>query len=60
MKLEDVATMFSGGPGGGRGWFGDVKNMWLDISKLERLGWRPCHNSNESIRKAVRMLVNEV
>lgn len=60
MKLEEVAIMFSGGPEGGRGWYGDVKNMWLDISKLARLGWRPRHNSSESIRKAVRMLVNEV
>jgi len=60
MKLEEVEIVFSGGPEAGRGWFGDVKKMWLDISKLARLGWRPRHNSSESIRKAVRMLVNEV
>lgn len=60
MNLEEVEIVFSGGPEGGRGWFGDVKNMWLDISKLARLGWRPRHNSSESIRKSVRMLVNEV
>jgi UDP-glucose 4-epimerase len=60
MNLEEVEIVFSGGPKGGRGWFGDVKNMWLDISKLARLGWRPRHNSSESIRKSVRMLVNEV
>jgi UDP-glucose 4-epimerase len=60
MKLKEVEITFSGGPEGGRGWFGDVKNMWLDISKLERLGWRPRNDSGESIRKAVRMLVDEV
>jgi len=60
MKLKEVAIVFGGGREGGRGWFGDVKNMWLDISKLASLGWRPRHNSSESIRKAVRMLVNEV
>lgn len=60
MNLEEVEIVFSGGSEGGRGWFGDVKNMWLDISKLARLGWRPRHNSSESIRKSVRMLVNEV
>jgi UDP-glucose 4-epimerase len=60
MKLEEVQIVFGGGADGGRGWFGDVKNMWLDISKLSKLGWRPRHNSRESIRKSVKMLVNEV
>lgn len=60
MKLQEVQIVFGGGAEGGRGWFGDVKNMWLDISKLGRLGWRPRHNSRESIRKSVKMLVNEV
>jgi hypothetical protein len=46
MKPEEVAIMFSRGPEGDRGWFGDVRNMWLDILKLARLGWRPCHNSS--------------
>jgi hypothetical protein len=31
MKMEEAATMFSGGPSVGRGWLGDVKNKWLDI-----------------------------
>jgi UDP-glucose 4-epimerase len=60
MKLEEVEIVFGGGAEGGGGWFGDVKNMWLDISKLSRLGWRPRHNSRESIRKSVKMLLNEV
>jgi UDP-glucose 4-epimerase len=60
MKLQEVQIVFGGGAEGGRGWFGDVKNMWLDISKLGRLGWRPRHNSRESIRESVKMLVNEV
>jgi UDP-glucose 4-epimerase len=36
----------------GRGWKGDVKNYWLDSSKIEALGWRPKYNSSEAVRKA--------
>lgn len=46
------------GPGG-TGWVGDVKNMQLDIAKLKGLGWTPSRNSAESIRLAVKELLNE-
>lgn len=38
--------------GGKRGWKGDVPIMLLDASKLNALGWRQRHNSEEAVRKA--------
>jgi len=31
---------------------GDVKEVILDISKMEGLGWKPKYNSEEAIRLA--------
>ncbi len=45
---------FVGGTCAGAGWPGDVKNMWLDISRLEKLGWTPTMNSAESVTLATR------
>lgn len=59
MNLKDVSFTFTGGVEGGRGWKGDVKTMLLDISKIERLGWRSKHDSAESIRIATRELLRE-
>jgi UDP-glucose 4-epimerase len=55
-KLENVEVECKGGPDGGRGWVGDVKNMWLDVSKMSKLRWMPQHNSSESVRKTVAAL----
>ena len=55
--LKEVRFFHTGGVEGGRGWVGDVKKMWLDISKLKALGWRPEHNSAESIREAARAML---
>jgi UDP-glucose 4-epimerase len=60
MGLQSVKFKFTGGVNGGRGWKGDVKTMLLDISKLKSLGWKPEHNSEESVRKAAESLVNEI
>ena len=49
---------FTGGVEGGRGWKGDVKEMLLDISKLEKLGFRPKYNSKESVRKSVKEIIH--
>jgi UDP-glucose 4-epimerase len=59
MGLKDVKLTFTGGVDGGRGWKGDVKNMLLDISKLEALGWRPKLNSEQAVREAARSLIRE-
>jgi UDP-glucose 4-epimerase len=60
MGLQDVRLRYTGGVQGGRGWIGDVKVMLLDISKLKKLGWRPKHNSLESVRIATTLLLKEL
>lgn len=45
--------------GGEKGWEGDVPEMRLDISKLKQEGWEPDKNSEESIRKTVRELLEK-
>ena len=48
---------FVGGFEGG-GWKGDVKEMLLDISKLEKLGFKPMNSSQEAVREAVKDTIN--
>jgi UDP-glucose 4-epimerase len=59
MGLKDVRSRYTGGVRGGRGWIGDVKIMFLDISKMKRLGWRPRCNSAESVRTATNQILRE-
>ena len=59
MGLTDVKKTFTGGIEG-RGWRGDVKNMFLSIKKLRSLGWTPSHNSEQSIRLATRQILKEL
>jgi len=56
MGLRDVAFEYTGGD---RGWKGDVPLMTLSVEKLRALGWRPAHNSEESVRLCVRELLKE-
>ena len=56
MGLENVQVELTSGVDGGRGWKGDVKNMPLDIGKIKTLGWKPKHNSKQTIRKAIKHL----
>ncbi|VVB63019.1 L-arabinose 1-dehydrogenase (NAD(P)(+)) [uncultured archaeon] len=44
----------------GRGWKGDVKIMQLSIDALSSLGWRPVHDSGESIKVAVDALLEDM
>jgi UDP-glucose 4-epimerase len=44
--------------GGDRGWTGDVPEMRLSIEKLKSHGWEPEKNSEESVRKTVRELLD--
>jgi UDP-glucose 4-epimerase len=60
MSLKDVRFRYTGGVRGGRGWIGDVKTMFLDISKMKRLGWKPRHNSAESVRTATNQILREL
>jgi UDP-glucose 4-epimerase len=57
MGLKRVKFVHTGGVEGGRGWVGDVKRMWLDISRLKALGWAPSLSSSESVREAARAIL---
>ncbi len=39
---------------GGRGWIGDVKDMLLDCSKLESIGWKARYDSAGAVRETVK------
>ncbi len=58
MGLPNVSYRYTGGPDG-RGWRGDVKVMLLSIEAIRNLGWRPKHNSSESIKEAVKSLLRD-
>ncbi len=57
MDLSNINFNFTGGVDGGRGWIGDVKNMLLDIRKLQSLEWKPQYNSEEAVRLTVRSIL---
>ena len=59
MGLKDVEFKFTGGVDGVRGWKGDVKNMLLDTSKLEGLGWKPKLNSKQAITETIKELTRQ-
>lgn len=59
MNLHDVKIIPSGGTIDGRGWVGDVKEMLLDISKLEKLGWHPRFSSLEAVNMASKELLKD-
>ncbi len=40
--------------GGDRGWIGDVPEFRYDVSKVNNLGWKAAHDSNDSVRLAIR------
>jgi len=56
---EKPEFKFVGGFKGG-GWKGDVKEMLLDISKLENLGFKPINSSQEAVREAVKETINKI
>lgn len=53
MDLVGVQHRFTGGE---RGWVGDVPRMQLSIEKIKSTGWKPAHNSKESVRLAARSM----
>ena len=56
MGLTGVKYQFTGGK---RGWKGDVPKMLLSIEKIKSYGWKPRHNSEESVRLTARHLIRE-
>jgi len=55
MNLKDVKFKYTGGI---RGWAGDVPRFQLDISKINKLGWKESNTSDEAVRKAIRELLD--
>ena len=60
MGLKGLRFRYTGGVRGGRGWIGDVKTMFLDVSKMKRLGWKPKYNSAESVKTATDHILGEL
>jgi UDP-glucose 4-epimerase len=56
MNRPRIDFKFTGGIEGGRGWKGDIKTMQLSIEKLLKTGWKPRHNSRQSVELAVNEL----
>ena len=54
MGLSGARYRFTGGA---RGWVGDVPKMQLSVEKLKGLGWRCPTTSEESVRTAVRAML---
>lgn len=48
---------FTGGAADGAGWKGDVKTMSLATDRLQKLGWKPQHTSEQAVRIAVKDIV---
>ncbi len=57
MKMNGVKFEYTGGE---RGWKGDVPFMALSIEKIKATGWKPSHNSEESVRLCVRSMLADV
>jgi UDP-glucose 4-epimerase len=57
LSLQGVKLNIIGGPEG-RGWKGDVRDMLLDCTKLESLGWKAKYNSVQAVSLAVRGIMN--
>jgi UDP-glucose 4-epimerase len=43
--------------GGERGWVGDVAQVRLDTNKMESIGWKASHTSDEAVKKAISDLI---
>jgi len=54
MQLKGVKHRYTGGE---RGWVGDVPKMQLAIGRLKKMGWRPVHGSEESVKLAVKAMI---
>jgi len=55
MGLKDVTFKYTGGK---RGWKGDVPQFQFDITKINNLGWKAVHASDEVIRMAIKDVLN--
>ncbi|MGH9194940.1 MAG: NAD-dependent epimerase/dehydratase family protein [Acidimicrobiia bacterium] len=56
MNLSEVRIRYTGGR---RGFPGDVPELLLDVSKMNRLGWQASCTSDEAVRIATRRLLGK-
>jgi UDP-glucose 4-epimerase len=56
MGLKNVKFIYTGGE---RGWPGDVPRCELDVTALERLGWKARWDSEESVTRAIREMLEQ-
>jgi UDP-glucose 4-epimerase len=57
MGLEKVEFRYTGTEGG---WPGDVPRFRLDVTALNRLGWKARHNSEEAVAIAIQLVLEDV
>ena len=60
IGLKGVEFIFKPASADGRGWKGDVKEMRLDITRLNGLGWKPRYSSEEAIKLAAESTALEL
>lgn len=56
MGLINVKFRYTGGD---RGWPGDVPQVCLDVTKLEKLRWKARYTSDEAVRRAIREILGK-
>jgi len=57
MGLKDVEFVYTGAEAG---WPGDVPRFLLDVSAINRLGWKAHLNSEESVAEAIRGMLGQM
>ncbi|MFL2954172.1 MAG: NAD-dependent epimerase/dehydratase family protein [Candidatus Thalassarchaeaceae archaeon] len=55
--LEGVDIRYTGGD---RGWPGDVPRTWLDVGRLDSLGFEAKRSSEEAVRRCAESLIGEI
>ena len=57
MNLQKAKCIYTGSD---RGWPGDVPQYRCNCTKVNRLGWKAAHTSDEAVRITVKALVKEL
>lgn len=56
MELRGVRFRYTGGD---RGWPGDVPQVRFNVERMNKLGWRAKHSSDEAVRRAIREMLGK-
>jgi UDP-glucose 4-epimerase len=57
LGLKNVAFEYTGTEGG---WPGDVPRFRLDVTALNRLGWKARHTSEQAVSMAIQSMLQEM